>query len=98
MKTELLVLLLAAPATALADTFVTMPDGGGCWVNNSGVASGCVDVYGHSVGKRNREAAKAEQMRQQNEANRQEQLRQCLRTADWPKMPGRDECMQMWGN
>lgn len=89
MKTIALVLLSALAIPALADKYVTMPNGGGCWIGNGG-AYGCSEPE-NPAQTAAREARRAEKLRS-------EKLEKCLRTADWPGQPGRAECQQMYGN
>ncbi len=83
-------LILAVPSIALADRFVIMPDGGGCWIGDSGMAHGC------SGGSEDSAADRARLQEAKNASKRQEQYKDCLRTADWPNNPSRQECADMY--
>lgn len=88
MKTLLLALSLLA-TTALADQTVRMSDGRICKFSN-GAFTGCTSggsTATHTV---------AEKYLMQKTEDRK-LLNQCLRTADWPGKPGRDECERLYG-
>ena len=80
-------LLLAAPA--LADQTVKMSDGRICTFRN-GEFSGCTS------GSSNTAPTVAEKYLMQKVEDRQK-LTECLRLADWPGKPGRDECERLYG-
>lgn len=90
MKRVFLIVLLATSAAAMADNYVTLPGGGGCWVDNGGYAYGCsLPSQENPAQTAAREARNAERLRS-------ERLEKCLRTASWPGMPDREECIQMY--
>lgn len=88
MKTLLLALsLLATPA--LADQTVRMSDGRICTFSN-GAFTGCVS------GGSTATPTVAEKYLMQKTEDRKK-LHECLRMADWPGKPGRDECERLYG-
>jgi hypothetical protein len=101
MKTPLLLTIALFTAVPLyADQLLQMPDGGTCWQNNTGFVYGCSGggtALSLEAARAARETAKARQMEAANVAVQQELLRKCLRMADQPKFPGREECYQMYG-
>jgi hypothetical protein len=97
-RLPLALLVLSACATTLADTLLNMPDGGTCWMNNVGFVYGCTGgALDSEAAADSRELAQALEMQAQAEQGRQAALTRCLRLADMPKQPGREECVQMWG-
>lgn len=92
-------LLTTQVSLALADQRIQLPDGGGCWQNSSGHVYGCSgggSGGGESAADvRDRRTARAIR---EAEASRQAALKKCLRTADWPNQPSKDDCMAMHGS
>lgn len=93
MRILLTSVVLIITNAAFADTWITLPSGEGCWQNNVGV------VYGCSGSSSAPETAAQTAVRTSREAERlrSQKLEKCLRTASWPGMPGRAECVQMYG-
>jgi len=92
MKVVATIFFLITSWAAIADQRINLPGGGGCWVNDAGFTYGCsgTSQTSHPAATTAREAREAERLRS-------EKLEKCLRTSDWPNMPGRSECIEMYG-
>lgn len=88
MKFLILVLSLFA-LPVFADQTVKMSDGRVCTFRN-GEFSGC------TRGSSSTAPTVAEQYLMQRTEDRK-RLTECLRMADWPGKPGRDECERLYG-
>lgn len=99
MKAIMVVALLLIPAIpAWADEVLQMPNGGTCFrQSGTGVVFGCSGGSGGSSGGGEDSAADRARLQEaKNASKRQEQYKDCLRTADWPNNPSRQECADMY--
>lgn len=93
MRVIISLLTIIVASSAFADHVVMLPHGGTCMVNSSGIAYGCSEPETPETPAQTaaREASNAARLRS-------EKLEKCLRTADWPNQPNKDDCIRMYGN
>lgn len=78
-----MVLGIACSGFAYADTRLVMPNGGGCWMNDTGFVYGCdtpASSESTTEARNDRAASKAA-------AAKMEEWRKCERKKDWPGQP-----------
>jgi len=87
--------LLDPAAPAWSDEVLQMPGGGTCFrQSGTGVIFGCSGGSSGSGGDSAADRARAYEAKEAGK--RQEQYKDCLRTADWPNNPSRHECADMY--
>lgn len=95
MKAALVLTLAFVLQSACADQVIHLPGGGNCFMTETGHVFGCSGVPSPQGAASPQGDSRIQEAR--NERYRQEALRKCLRKADMPGQPGRDECMYTWG-
>lgn len=89
---SLAVVLLVVSLPVFADSIIRLPNGGTCFVQ-----SGTGVVFGCSGGEFNNNQNQPSPYERGPNVQKAGMLSECLRKSDWPGMPGRSECMRMYG-